>query len=149
MCSDSPAFVYVHVVCVCAVDFCAGQGPGPATAREAGRLAAAAAAVSLCRGLLLAMTMPCSLSVTQPQVAAEAVRQASQDVFSLVRLRYGGCGSIEAALRCTRLPANGYIAKRLHALQARSPEEVRLPLLHAACCVGILDSSVGSLGPIR
>lgn len=123
-----------------AVEF--GEGVGPQTAREAGRLAAAAAAVSICRSLLLVMTMPCTKSVIQPQIAGKAVIQGSQDMYSLVRMRNGAFGSIQAALRCTRLPANGYIAKRLHALQARSREEVQLPPLCAAYCVGVAVSEV-------
>ena len=92
-------------------------GDGPAAAREAGRLAAIAATIALCRSLLLMMTLPNTKAVKQPQDTAHAYNKALSD-FSYARPVLKRSYA-RPALRCEHLPSNGYVAKRLASLLAR------------------------------
>lgn len=97
------------------------------SATEAGRLAALMATLSLCRSLLMALCMPCTRSVRTPQHVQHAMKRASSDAHAQLSLRLGAWGSVAPALRCTRLPTNGFIAKRLYYAEARGDAQVRRP----------------------
>eukprot|EP00892_Ulva_mutabilis_P007882 jgi/Ulvmu1/5466/UM023_0002.1 len=96
---------------------------------EAGRLAALMATLSLCKSLLLALCMPCTRSVRQPQHVRQAMKQGGRDSGVLLDLRMGKWGSVAPALCCTRLPTNGYIAKRLCFAEARGDAQAAKAML--------------------
>ena len=86
--------------------------------KEAGRLAAVAATVALCRSLLLVMTgpLPRSGRVRQPQDASAVL--AGMD-GNHAALREGKLGSVAVARQCKHLPTNAFVAKRMHAGRQR------------------------------
>ena len=129
--------------------------PLATSVKEAGRLAAILAVVSLCKGLLHAMVMPCSRSVTLPEKVSDAMRQAGRDNYRLTLLPQGHYGWIKPALECTRLPTNGSICKRVHIMQTLGGDAVRLTYaparMHAAMstpytAVSLTVSLVACLG---
>ena len=110
--------------------------PLATSGQEAGRLVALLATVSLCKGLLQAMVMPCSHSVTLPERVSESMRQAGRHKYYQTLLPKGRYSWIKPALECTRLPTNGSICKRVHIMQTLGGDAVRLTYtpapMHAA-----------------
>lgn len=104
----------------CCADF--GDGHGCESGHEAGVLAALLTAVTVSVGLLHALCMPCSASVTHPHQPLVALRQLSHANHPPYLEAAPWC---QPALRCRCLATNGYICKRMARLHAQAETGVR------------------------